>query len=58
MMVPPDYFTEVRFAHDQAMRQALETIEQLDQEWATISGRSTGGLLTSDRKDWRKIGYF
>jgi pyruvate ferredoxin oxidoreductase alpha subunit len=56
MMVPPDYFTEVRFAHDQAMRQALETIEQLDQEWATISGRSTGALLTSDRKDGAKLG--
>lgn len=56
MMVPPDYFTEVRFAHDQAMRQAIETIEQIDQAWMAISGRSTGGLLSVDGKEGAKIG--
>jgi len=45
MLVTPDYFAEVRHAHHQAMLKALSVIEEVDAEWAAISGRHCGGLV-------------
>lgn len=44
-LVAPDYFTEVREDHHQALQSALTVIEQARTEWREVSGRDTAGLL-------------
>lgn len=46
MLVSPDYFAEIRYSHHAAMLKSLNVIEALDRDWASLTGRSTGGLLT------------
>jgi pyruvate ferredoxin oxidoreductase alpha subunit len=44
-LVTPDYFTEVRHAHHQAMLRAAEEIVAADRDWEQVSGRGYGGLI-------------
>ncbi len=55
-MVAPDHFTEIRYAHDQAMYQALAAIEEVDAAYAGITGRASGGVLEVDGPDDARIG--
>ena len=50
-MVGPEAFTEVRYLAHQKQLQALDVIPEIDQEYAAITGRSTGGLLQCYRCD-------
>lgn len=45
-LVTPEFFTEVRHSHHQAMLKAKQVIIDADNEWAALSGRRCGGLLT------------
>ncbi len=45
-LVGPDHFTEVRHSHHQALLRAKEEIVAADRDWAALSGRAGGGLLT------------
>jgi pyruvate ferredoxin oxidoreductase alpha subunit len=47
-LVTPDYFTEVRHAHHQAMLRAAEEIVAADQDWQQVSGRGYGGLIRAE----------
>jgi pyruvate ferredoxin oxidoreductase alpha subunit len=44
-LVSPDFFTEVRQAHHQAVLNSLTTIVAAADEWGRISGRQAGALL-------------
>lgn len=44
-LVDPNWFTEVRHAHHQAMHRALEVIERVDADWKAATGRAAGGLI-------------
>ncbi|HXH73207.1 MAG TPA: hypothetical protein VNI58_10370 [Mariprofundaceae bacterium] len=56
MLVTPEYFTEVRYAHHQAMLKAQQVIEEVDAEWAAISGRRCGGLIEATGPAEAEIG--
>jgi len=45
-LVSPDFFTEARYTHHQALLRASQTIQAVSQDWQAISGRRSGGLLT------------
>ncbi len=44
-LVSPDYYTEARHSHHQALLNAQAEILLADQDWAEITGRKCGGLL-------------
>ena len=44
-LVGPEYFSEVRHAHHQALLRAQDEIERADADWAEVVGRRHGGLL-------------
>jgi len=45
-LVTPEFFTEARYTHHQALLRATQVIRDVSQEWSAISGRRSGGLLT------------
>ena len=45
-LVSPDFFTEARYSHHQALMKAQTEIIAADEDWAAISGRRSGGLLS------------
>ena len=45
-LVTPDYYTEARYAHHQALRHAEGAILEADREWHALTGRSAGGLVS------------
>jgi pyruvate ferredoxin oxidoreductase alpha subunit len=47
-LVTPDYFTEIRHAHHRAMQKAIDEITAADDDWAQVSGRSSGGLIRAE----------
>jgi len=47
-LVTPDYYTEARHAHHQALIRARDEIAAADHDWAAICGRDCGGLLAVD----------
>ncbi|MGR3661395.1 MAG: pyruvate ferredoxin oxidoreductase [Paracoccaceae bacterium] len=55
-LVSPDYFTEVRHSHHAAMLKALDIIEDTDADFADLTGRASGGLLTVEGDLTAKIG--
>ena len=55
-LVSPEYFSEVRHSHHQAMLRAEAEIIAADEAWAELSGRSSGGLLQSTGRDDARIG--
>jgi pyruvate ferredoxin oxidoreductase alpha subunit len=44
-LVSPDYFTEARYTHHQALLRSAQVIQDVSRAWADVSGRDTGGLL-------------
>ena len=44
-LVSPDYFSEARHSHHQAMLKSEAEILAAESDWEAISGRKTGGLL-------------
>jgi pyruvate ferredoxin oxidoreductase alpha subunit len=45
-LVSPDFYSEARHSHHQALLNAEAEIVAADQDWSAISGRKSGGLLT------------
>jgi len=45
-LVSPEFFTEARYMHHQALLRAKQVIQDVGREWAAISGRDSGGLLS------------
>lgn len=45
-LVDPGWFAEMRHSHHAAMGRALEVIEAVDTEFAALTGRESGGLLS------------
>jgi len=55
-LVSPDFFPEVRHSHHQALLNAKAEIMAADQDWAAITGRSGGGLLSVEGDPDAKVG--
>lgn len=45
-LVSPEFYTETRYMHHQALLRATQVIEDAGREWEQISGRDSGGLLS------------
>lgn len=45
-LLSPEFYPEIRHAHHQALLNAQDEIIAADRAWQSISGRSTGGLLS------------
>lgn len=54
-LVSPDFYTEARHSHHQALLNAQANIVALDQEWFSLTGRKTGGLLTVEGPEQAKV---
>jgi pyruvate ferredoxin oxidoreductase alpha subunit len=54
-LVSPDFYTEARYAHHQALLKAEAEILFADQNWAAITGRRCGGVLKVDGPKEAKI---
>ncbi|MCK4757973.1 MAG: pyruvate ferredoxin oxidoreductase, partial [Thermoplasmata archaeon] len=48
---PPEYIQEVRYQTDEMMRNALEVVGEVNDEWAKIFGRDYGGLIEEYKTD-------
>lgn len=55
-LVDPNYFAEVRHSHHAAMGKALAKIEEIDEAFAEVTGRASGGLLTVDGPKKARVG--
>lgn len=55
-LVTPEYFTEVRYSHHEALQKSLTVIESLDASWLEASGRTCGGLLTVEGEADARVG--
>jgi pyruvate ferredoxin oxidoreductase alpha subunit len=55
-LVSPDYFAEVRHSHHAAMVKALDVIGEVDADYAKLTGRTSGGLLTVEGDSEAKVG--
>ncbi|HHJ14364.1 MAG TPA: pyruvate ferredoxin oxidoreductase [Gammaproteobacteria bacterium] len=45
-LVSPEFFTEARYTHHNALLRAIDVIEDVSREWHAITGRHSGGLLS------------
>jgi len=54
-LVSPDFYSEVRHSHHQALLKAQAEIISADDDWAVICGRKSGGLLQVDGPDNAKV---
>ena len=54
-LVAPDFYSEARHSHHQALLNAQTEIVAADQDWFAISGRKSGGLLTVEGPEQAKI---
>lgn len=54
-LVSPDFYTEARHSHHQALLNAQAEIVSADQDWQAISGRKTGGLLSEEGPEQAKV---
>jgi pyruvate ferredoxin oxidoreductase alpha subunit len=55
-LVSPDFYSESRHSHHQALLNSAKEIISADSEWGTICGRSYGGLLSVEGPADAKIG--
>jgi pyruvate ferredoxin oxidoreductase alpha subunit len=55
-LVAPEDYTEVRYAHHQAMLRALSLIEAVDEEWQRLTGRRAGGLVSVEGPEDARVG--
>jgi pyruvate ferredoxin oxidoreductase alpha subunit len=53
-LVAPDFYTEARHSHHQALLNAQAEIISADQDWSAICGRQSGGLLSVDGPEQAK----
>jgi pyruvate ferredoxin oxidoreductase alpha subunit len=53
-LVAPDYYTEARHSHHQALLNAQAEIVSADQDWFALSGRKYGGLLSVEGPEQAK----
>ncbi|MEQ6341644.1 MAG: pyruvate ferredoxin oxidoreductase [Gammaproteobacteria bacterium] len=54
-LVSPEYYTEARHAHHQALLRAKDEIVAADSDWAVLTGRVSGGLLEVDGPDDARV---
>ncbi len=54
-LVSPEYYTEARHAHHQALLRAKDEIVAADSDWAVLTGRASGGLLQVDGPDDARV---
>jgi pyruvate ferredoxin oxidoreductase alpha subunit len=55
-LMPPDYYTEVRHAHHEALNKAQTEIVAADREWGEVCGRNHGGLVHAQGPDEASLG--
>jgi pyruvate ferredoxin oxidoreductase alpha subunit len=55
-LVSPDFYPEARHSHHHALLDSVSEILAADADWEKLSGRSAGGLLTTDGPDDARIG--
>ncbi|MEN8106671.1 MAG: pyruvate ferredoxin oxidoreductase [Pseudomonadota bacterium] len=55
-LVSPDYFTEARQSHHQALENALQTIVDVQQEWGQLAERNCDALLNTSGPADARIG--
>ncbi len=55
-LVSPDFFTEARYTHHIAFEKARTLITDTDLRWASLTGRTCGGLLESTGNPDASIG--
>ncbi len=55
-LVTPEYYSEARHAHHQAIVRAREEIINADHDWAAICGRNWDGLLAVDGPPDARVG--
>jgi len=53
-LVGPDFYSEARHSHHQAILNAQAEIVSADQDWFAMSGRKTGGLLSVEGPEQAK----
>jgi len=53
-LVGPDFYTEARHSHHQAILNAQAEIVSADQDWFAMTGRKTGGLLSVEGPEQAK----
>ena len=46
-LVAPEFFGEIRHSHHAAMQKAADVIQAVDEDWHALTGRRSGGLLTT-----------
>ncbi|MBI2778448.1 MAG: pyruvate ferredoxin oxidoreductase [Gammaproteobacteria bacterium] len=54
-LVSPEYYTEARHAHHQALLRAKDEIITADSDWAVLTGRASGGLLEVNGPDDARV---
>jgi len=54
-LISPDFYSEARHSHHQALLKAQDEIIAADQDWAKIVGRESGGLLTIEGDSEAKV---
>jgi Pyruvate:ferredoxin oxidoreductase core domain II/Pyruvate flavodoxin/ferredoxin oxidoreductase, thiamine diP-bdg len=47
-LVAPEYYSEARYVHHQALLRAQEEITAADRDWEKVTGRTCGGLVSVD----------
>lgn len=55
-LVGPEYFTETRHQAHQALLDAASAIQDADNEWQALTGRSAGGLITTEGPEHARLG--
>lgn len=55
-LVSPDYFTEARQSHHQALENSLQTIVEVQQEWGRLAKRNCNALLNTHGPAEARIG--
>ena len=55
-LLSPDYFTEARYSHHQALLDSIQEIESSAADWQAISGRPQQSLLNNDGPEDARIG--
>ena len=55
-LVSPDYYTEARYSHHQALLGSEQAIIAADTDWQAICGRSSGGLVSVNGPENARIG--
>ena len=55
-LVGPEFYTEVRHSHHQALLRSVKEIQAADRDWKKLTGRSAGGLMTLEGPRDARIG--